>query len=42
MTQPVDDVENYLKELSETLAAYSYSHDEATATALTLLPDILR
>jgi hypothetical protein len=39
--QPVDDVDNYLKPLSELLQDHGYSPDEATAAALTLLPDIL-
>ena len=41
-TDPVDDVKNYLKPLSETLEKHGYRPDEATAAALTLLPDILR
>jgi hypothetical protein len=40
-TDPVDDVDNYLKTLSGTLEAKGYPHDEAVAAALTLLPDIL-
>jgi hypothetical protein len=40
-TDPVDDVKNYLQPLSATLERHGYSHDEATAAALTLLPDIL-
>jgi hypothetical protein len=40
-TDPGDDVENYLKELSATLESHGYSHDEATAAALTILPDVL-
>jgi hypothetical protein len=40
-TDPVDDVKNYLKPLSETLEQHGYPADEATAAALTLLPDIL-
>jgi hypothetical protein len=40
-TDPVDDVDNYVKELSETLEQHGYSHDEAITAALTLLPDIL-
>ena len=40
-TDPVDDVKNYLQPLSETLQQHGYSPDEATAAALTLLPDIL-
>jgi hypothetical protein len=39
--QPADDVENYLKPLSAFLEQHGYSPDEATAAALTLLPDIL-
>jgi hypothetical protein len=39
--QPMDDVDNYLKPLSELLQDHGYSPDEATAAALTLLPDIL-
>jgi hypothetical protein len=40
-TDPVDDVKNYLQPLSETLQQHGYAPDEATAAALTLLPDIL-
>jgi hypothetical protein len=40
-TDPVDDVKNHLRPLSETLQQHGYSPDEATAAALTLLPDIL-
>jgi hypothetical protein len=40
-TDPVDDVKNYLQPLAETLQRHGYSPDEATAAALTLLPDIL-
>jgi hypothetical protein len=40
-TDPVDDVKNHVKPLSETLQRHGYSDDEARATALTLLPDIL-
>jgi hypothetical protein len=40
-TDPVDDVKNYLQPLSATLERHGYSPDEATAAALTLLPDIL-
>jgi hypothetical protein len=40
-TEPVDDVTNYLKQLSETLQHYGYSPDRARAAALTLLPDTL-
>jgi hypothetical protein len=40
-TDPVDDVRNYLKPLSETLQRHGYPPGEATAAALTLLPDIL-
>src|SRR6266478_6561127 len=39
---PVDDVENYLKPLSELLEGHGYSPDEATAAVLTVLPDILK
>jgi hypothetical protein len=38
---PVDDVKNHLQPLSETLQRHGYAPDEATAAALTLLPDIL-
>jgi hypothetical protein len=41
-TQPVDDVQNYLEPLSETLQQHGYSADEARAAALTILPDVLR
>lgn len=41
-TDPVDDVKNHMKPLSETLQRHGYSEDEARATALTLLPDILQ
>jgi hypothetical protein len=40
-TDPVDDVKNYLKPLSEQLQRHGYAPDEATAAARTLLPDIL-
>jgi hypothetical protein len=40
-TDPVDDVKNHLQPLSETLQQHGYPPDEATAAALTLLPDIL-
>jgi hypothetical protein len=40
-TDPVDDVKNHLKPLSETLQRHGYAPDEAEAAALTLLPDIL-
>jgi hypothetical protein len=40
-TDPVDDVKNHLKPLSETLQRHGYAPDEAQAAALTLLPDIL-
>jgi hypothetical protein len=40
-TDPVDDVKNYLQPLSETLQRHGYAPDEATAAALTLLPDVL-
>jgi hypothetical protein len=40
-TDPVDDVKNHLKPLSETLQRHGYTPDEANAAALTLLPDIL-
>ena len=40
-TDPVDDVKNYLQPLSQTLQQHGYPPDEATAAALTLLPDIL-
>jgi hypothetical protein len=40
-TDPVDDVKNHLKPLSETLQRHGYTPDEADAAALTLLPDIL-
>jgi hypothetical protein len=39
---PVDDVENYLKPLSELLEGHGYSPEEATAAVLTVLPDILK
>ena len=39
---PVDDVKNYLKPLSELLEGHGYSPDEATAAVLTVLPDILK
>ena len=39
---PVDDVENYLKPLSELLQGHDYSPDEATAAVLTVLPDMLK
>ena len=38
---PVDDVKNHLKPLSETLQRHGYAPDEAEAAALTVLPDIL-
>jgi hypothetical protein len=38
---PADDVKNYLKPLSALLQEHGYPPDEATAAALTLLPDIL-
>jgi hypothetical protein len=41
-TDPVDDVKNHLRPLSETLEQHGYSPDEATNAALTLLPDILQ
>ena len=40
-TDPVDDVKNHLKPLSETLQRHGYAPDEAEAAALTVLPDIL-
>jgi Domain of unknown function (DUF4331) len=40
-TDPVDDVENYLQPLAETLHQHGYPPDEAAAAARTLLPDIL-
>jgi hypothetical protein len=40
-TDPVDDVHNYLQPLADTLQQHGYPPDEATAAALTLLPDIL-
>ena len=40
-TDPVDDVKNYQQPLAETLQQHGYPPDEATAAALTLLPDIL-
>jgi hypothetical protein len=40
-TDPADDVKNYLQPLSEVLQQHGYPPDEATAAALTLLPDIL-
>jgi Domain of unknown function (DUF4331) len=40
-TDPVDDVKNYLGPLSEQLRRHGYAPDEATAAALTLLPDVL-
>ena len=40
-TDPVDDVKNHLKPLSETLQRHGYSPDEARDAALTLLPDVL-
>ena len=39
--QPVDDVEHYLETLSGVLREHGYSPEEATATALSVLPDIL-
>jgi hypothetical protein len=41
-SDPVDDVKNHLKPLTDTLERHGYGHDEATTAALTLLPDILR
>jgi uncharacterized protein DUF4331 len=38
---PADDVKNYLTPLSQLLQQHGYPPDEATAAALTLLPDIL-
>jgi hypothetical protein len=40
-SDPVDDVKNHLKPLSEVLQRHGYSPDEARTAALTLLPDIL-
>jgi hypothetical protein len=40
-SDPVDDVKNHLKPLSEVLQRHGYSPDEAKTAALTLLPDIL-
>jgi hypothetical protein len=40
-TDPVDDVKNHQKPLSETLQRHGYTPDEAAGAALTLLPDIL-
>ena len=40
-TDPVDDVKYYLQPLSQTLQQHGYPPDEATAAALTLLPDVL-
>jgi hypothetical protein len=40
-TDPADDVKNYLQPLSEVLQQHGYPPDEATAAALTLLPDVL-
>jgi len=40
-TDPVDDVKNHLKPLSEVLQRHGYAPDEADAAVLTLLPDIL-
>ena len=40
-TDPVDDVQNYLQPLSQTLQQHGYPPEEATAAARTLLPDIL-
>jgi hypothetical protein len=40
-TDPADDVQKFLKPLSETLERHGYSHDKARTAALTLLPDIL-
>ncbi len=40
-SDPVDDVKNHLKPLTEVLERHGYAHDEATTAALTLLPDIL-
>jgi hypothetical protein len=41
-SDPVDDVQNHLRPLAETLQRHGYSPDEADAAARTLLPDILR
>jgi hypothetical protein len=40
-TDPVDDVKKFLPPLSHVLQQHGYPPDEATAAALTLLPDIL-
>ena len=40
-TDPVDDVEKFLKPMSEVLGRHGYSPDGARAAALTVLPDIL-
>ena len=40
-TDPVDDVKNYLQQLSETLQRHGYAQEEADAAARTLLPDVL-
>ena len=40
-TDPVDDVKKFLQPLSHVLQQHGYPPDEATAAALTLLPDIL-
>jgi hypothetical protein len=40
-TDPVDDVQNYLQPLSQTLQQHGYPPEEAAAAARTLLPDIL-
>jgi Domain of unknown function (DUF4331) len=40
-TDPIDDVKNHLKPLSEVLQRHGYAPDEADAAVLTLLPDIL-
>ena len=40
-TDPVDDVKKFLQPLSQVLQQHGYPPDEATAAALTLLPDIL-
>ena len=41
VTDPADDVKNYLQPLSHVLQQHGYPPDQATAAALTLLPDIL-
>ena len=40
-TDPVDDVDKFLKPLSETLKRHGYEDEEAKTAALTLLPDVL-